>query len=81
MQRARDVGFEEALVDAFEAIEREAPPRRTRAGYVPSHDARVCSHLQRLHGLGLLADSDAEQVPAPGDANRPSPERRGDSRR
>ena len=81
-QRAPDPGFEDVLVEALDALEREGAPgveKVLRAH--PSHAARLRSHLSRLHGLGLLADSDAAKAPVPGSAaDRPFPERLGDFR-
>ena len=81
-QRAPDPGFEDVLVEALDALEREGAPgveKVLRAH--PSHAARLRSHLSRLHGLGLLADSDAARAPQTGSAaDRPFPERLGDFR-
>jgi serine/threonine protein kinase len=80
-QRASEEGFEDVLVQALDALEREGASgieKVLRAH--PSHAARLRSHLSRLHGLGLLADSDVEKAPSTGGEPRPFPERLGDFR-
>jgi len=81
-QPAPEPAFEEVLVEALDVLEREGAPgveRILRAN--PGHAARLRSHLSRLHGLGLLADSDSANGSGDGGGSqRAFPERLGDFR-